>query len=78
MVAESQGLMTGFGTPQQRPIHATTCEALLGHAVADGSMGPKVRAAVGFVRATGRRASIGSLDDARAVVNGDRGTQVNA
>ncbi len=39
-----------------------------------GSMGPKVEAAVGFLESGGRRAFIGTLDEAPAVLRGKRGT----
>jgi carbamate kinase len=39
-------------------------------------MGPKVRAAVGFVEASGGRAAIGDLDDAVAVLEGTAGTTI--
>ena len=41
-----------------------------------GSMGPKVEAAVTFVRETGNRAAIGTLADLREVVGGSKGTQI--
>jgi carbamate kinase len=41
-----------------------------------GSMGPKAEAACRFVERTGRRAAIGALEDARALVAGTAGTQV--
>jgi carbamate kinase len=41
-----------------------------------GSMGPKAEAACRFVRAPGRRAWIGRLEDAAAVLRGDAGTEV--
>ncbi len=39
-------------------------------------MGPKVEAAVEFVRATGKRAAIGSIDDITGTVAGTSGTQI--
>jgi carbamate kinase len=39
-------------------------------------MGPKVEAAVRFVRATGNRAAIGNLDDIERIVAGEAGTSV--
>ena len=41
-----------------------------------GSMGPKVEAAIGFLEAGGRRALIGTLDEAPAVLRGERGTSI--
>jgi carbamate kinase len=39
-------------------------------------MGPKVEAAVRFVKATGNRAAIGRLADIALIVAGDAGTNV--
>ena len=41
-----------------------------------GSMGPKAEAAIRFVERTHRRAAIGALEDAAAIVAGSAGTQV--
>jgi carbamate kinase len=41
-----------------------------------GSMGPKVEAAVGFVKAGGRRAVIADLADALPALTGDAGTEI--
>jgi carbamate kinase len=41
-------------------------------------MGPKVEAACRFVEATGGLAGIGRLEDALALLEGRRGTQVRA
>ena len=43
---------------------------------AAGSMGPKVRAAAEFVRATGGLAAIGALEHAESVLVGRAGTRV--
>jgi carbamate kinase len=39
-------------------------------------MGPKVEAACAYVRATGKRAAIGALEDIEALLAGEAGTQV--
>lgn len=39
-----------------------------------GSMRPKIEAALEFVRSTGKRAAIGQLEDAEAILNGAAGT----
>jgi carbamate kinase len=41
-----------------------------------GSMRPKLEAAIEFVRRTGRRAAIGRLDDAPALLGGTAGTVI--
>ncbi len=55
------------------PLPASSAESM---AFAPGSMGPKVEAAVGFVRATGGVAGIGALRDAAAIVEGRAGTLI--
>ena len=45
---------------------------------APGSMGPKVEAACRFAERTGRLAAIGALEDAAAILRGERGTRVRA
>jgi len=65
-----------WGLPTQRAVGQTTPQALAAHAFAAGSMAPKVQAACGFVRASGRRAAIGALGDIVALLAGHRGTQI--
>ena len=65
-----------WGQPGQRAVGKVTPDAFAGHAFPAGSMGPKVQAACEFVRATGRRAVIGSLDQIEAMLEGRAGTQV--
>ena len=42
----------------------------------EGSMGPKVEAALGFVQAGGSRAVIAALEDATAALRGEAGTEI--
>jgi carbamate kinase len=65
-----------WGTPQQRKLERATPDELDGLGLAEGSMGPKVEAAARFVRDTGKRAVIGSLDDLADLVGGTAGTVV--
>ncbi len=65
-----------WGTPQQRAIRRATPAALAGGRFAEGSMGPKVRAACQFVEQTGGRAVIGSVHDTPRLVRGEAGTVV--
>jgi len=69
-----------FGTPEQQEldrISASELRALQaeGH-FPEGSMGPKVEAALRFVEGGGQRAAIGSLYEAQAVLEGSAGTQI--
>jgi len=65
-----------WDTPDQQPIRHTTPAELSASQFAEGSMGPKVRAACTFVEQTGGTAAIGSSKDIEALLNGDAGTTV--
>jgi carbamate kinase len=73
-------VLIGYGTPEERPLRQVTVSELQAHADAGefgvGSMGPKVEAALRFVRRTGRPASICSLDDIVPALAGTAGTNV--
>jgi len=72
----------GFGTPAQRPLHRTTSAqlraALAAGEFANGSMGPKVQAALEFLDNGGRYAVIAHLDDAERALRGEAGTSILA
>ncbi len=76
VLTDVPAVMTGFGTPHQRPLGQVSVTELQKEHFPDGSMGPKVSAVCGFVASTGSRAAIGSLDDTLAVFRGTAGTQV--
>ena len=63
-------------TPRARPIGEASVDELRGMSFASGSMGPKVEAACRFIAAGGGFAGIGALDDAAAILRGERGTRV--
>jgi carbamate kinase len=65
-----------WGTPEARRLERTTPDELERLGLAEGSMGPKVEAAARFVRNTGNRAVIGSLDELGDMVRGTAGTVV--
>jgi carbamate kinase len=76
MATDVPAVYRDFGTPAQQPIERATASDLAGGSFAAGSMGPKVEAAVDFVRRTGKRASIGTLADVQALVAGSAGTSI--
>jgi carbamate kinase len=76
VLTDVPAVMQGFGTESAAPIHEISAAALETLHLPAGSMGPKARAVVRFVRETGRRAAIGALEDLAAVVAGAAGTQV--
>ncbi len=70
-----------YGTPQQQDIDRICVGDLkelqrAGH-FPDGSMGPKVEAAIRFIENGGQRAVIGSLYEAEAMLNQSAGTTVH-
>jgi carbamate kinase len=70
----------GFGTPERRRVDAMTVEEaeryLAGGEFPPGSMGPKVTAAVRFVRSGGERTLITSLPRVREALAGRAGTSI--
>lgn len=65
-----------FGRPGARAIRRAAPDRLAALEFAPGSMGPKVEAACRFVETTGGFAAIGALEDAAAIVAGERGTRI--
>jgi carbamate kinase len=69
-----------FGTPQEVALSEVSASTLRGYQAeghfAEGSMAPKVEAALRFIDAGGKRAIIAHLDEAVAGLAGTTGTQV--
>jgi carbamate kinase len=76
IVTDVDAVYSGWGTPEQRAIRRATPEALGRSEFAEGSMGPKVKAACTFVEQTGRSAAIGSITETAALLRGEAGTTV--
>lgn len=64
--------------PHGAPITRATPHELRARRFAAGSMAPKVEAACRFAEQDGTLAAIGALDDADALLHGERGTIVRA
>lgn len=78
IATDVDGVYTDWGTPAQKRVGRTTPEELERLDLPAGSMGPKVEAACGFARATGREAVIGALTDITDIVKGNAGTRVTS
>jgi carbamate kinase len=76
IATDVDGVYVDWGQPGQRRIERTTADELEAMDFPAGSMGPKVSAAAEFVRATGQRAAIGSLEQIDGLVAGSAGTNV--
>jgi carbamate kinase len=76
IVTDVDAVYAGWGTPEQRAIRRATPESFTHTDFAEGSMGPKVRAACSFVAETGGMAAIGSIADTPALLRRETGTIV--
>lgn len=76
IATDVEGVFENWGTPNCRLIRETTPAALEAQGFSAGSMGPKVEAASQFVRATGKTAVIGRLEDIEKLVEGTAGTVI--
>jgi carbamate kinase len=77
IATDVDAVYTDWGTPDQRAIRRATPRALGVAEFAEGSMGPKVRAACSFVERVGGIAAIGSISDVDALLHMETGTVVS-
>lgn len=82
ILTDVDAVYLNWGTPQQEPLRRISADraAELDQArvFGEGSMAPKIRAAVDFVRRTNGRAIITSLSHGRQAVRGKAGTTITA
>ena len=82
ILTDVDAVYADWGTPNQRPLTRLTIDEALemdrNKAFGEGSMAPKIRAAVDFVRRTNGRAIITSLDSGQMAVHGEAGTTITA
>jgi carbamate kinase len=78
IITDVDAVYSGWGTPEQSAIRRATPAELSGAVFAEGSMGPKVKAACQFAEQRGGFAAIGSIDDAPALLSGAAGTRVTS
>ncbi len=78
LLTDVDAVYSNWNTPEAQPIHRITSGQLRNYSFAPGSMQPKVKAACRFVEATGNMAAIGKLEDAAAILKGERGTVLKA
>jgi len=76
-----KGVALGYGTPKPRWVDRLTVSEARRHLEGgsefpEGSMGPKVRAAISFAEATGRPAVIAGLDSMERALAGEAGTWI--
>jgi carbamate kinase len=82
ILTDVDAVYADWGTPNQRALPRISIDEATAMdkagAFGEGSMAPKIRAAVDFVRRTGGRAIITSLDRGRDAVHGKAGTTITA
>ena len=82
ILTDVDAIYVDWGKPTQRPLRALTIDQAQkmdeDKAFGEGSMAPKVRAAIDFVRRTGGRAVITELSRGREAVTGEAGTTITA
>jgi carbamate kinase len=75
-------LVRGYGTPGAKPLHTLSAEdaerLLEAGEFPPGSMGPKIEAAVSFLRTGGREVVVTDPDHAGAALRGAAGTRIAA
>jgi carbamate kinase len=76
IATDVNGVYLDWGKPEQRLLSKLTPAEAKAYNFPAGSMGPKVQAAVQFVEKTGKRATIGSLDEIEQIVAGTGGTSI--
>jgi len=82
ILTDVDAVYADWGTPNKRVLRRLTADEAdrmdREQAFGEGSMAPKVRAAIDFVRRTGGRAIITSLANGQAAVHGEAGTTITA
>ena len=80
ILTDVDAVYADWGTPQQRPLSQLSIDEAVqmdrDGAFGEGSMAPKIRAAVDFARRTGGRAVITALERGREAVRGEAGTTI--
>ena len=82
ILTDVDAVYADWGTPQQRPLRRLLADEAAdmdrAGAFGEGSMAPKIRAAIDFARRTGGRAIITELSRGREAVRGEAGTTITA
>ncbi|MBW3601565.1 MAG: carbamate kinase [Actinobacteria bacterium] len=80
LITDEDEVSLDFGTPRQRPVHEMSIDEAEAHLAQGqfppGSMGPKVTAAVRFLRNGGEVAIITSAEHVLAALDGEHGTRM--
>lgn len=82
MATDEKGAAINYGTPKQKFVRNLTIEQAKGYLKEGqfpaGSMGPKIEAAIQFIKSGGKRAAITAINRIEAAVAGKSGTEITA
>jgi carbamate kinase len=82
ILTDVDAVYADWGTPGQRALRRISADEAVqmdrGGAFGEGSMAPKIRASVDFVRRTKGRAIITSLENGKQAVRGKAGTTITS
>jgi carbamate kinase len=78
LLTDVDAVYVDWGSPDQRAIRAAGPDDLAALSLEAGTMRPKVEAALAFARQTGKRAVIGRLEAAPAMLAGAAGTIISS
>ena len=78
MLTDVDAVYQNWGEPDAVAFGRISRGEIRGYSFAAGSMAPKVEAACEFAEGSGGIAGIGRLQDVRAILAGDCGTQITA
>ena len=82
ILTDVENAFLAYGKPEQEAIGIVNLDKITAYsesgAFAKGSMGPKITAAIRFIRSGGKEAIITSLDNAKAALAGKAGTIIRS
>jgi carbamate kinase len=78
VLSDVSAIIRDYGTLDARPVQAIDTVTLSAMTFPAGSMGPKVKACIRFVTASGQSAAIGALTDVGDILADRAGTTINA
>jgi carbamate kinase len=76
LLTDVDAVYANWNEAKAKPLGWVTVKQLRSYHFAPGSMAPKVEAACRFVEQFGGRGAIGRLEDAEAILAGQKGTQI--
>jgi carbamate kinase len=74
LLTDVDAVYLDYGTPRAQSLGHIAPETISGAKFPAGSMAPKVAAAIQFAKEMDKPAGIGKLEDAGAIIRGEKGT----